>query len=134
MKAVADREQLEGDATPRIRPSSTVRHVLLAALICASGGCHSLRNQLKALSGSDSTAAASTATARSGGSPAAMPRAYGSSAHPAILDQTLRIRHDPSERDAGQGPTVPRFAWTGHGGRLGGPYGVGGGSRRQRGS
>jgi hypothetical protein len=108
--------------------------VLLAALIAASGGCHNLRNQLKALGGSDTTAATSTATARTGGgAPAAMPRPYGSKGPTAILNQTFHIRHGPSERDQGPSPSVPRFDWSGHGGRLGGAYGDGTGGRRQRG-
>jgi hypothetical protein len=108
---------------------------MLATLISASGGCHSLKNQLKALSGSDSTATPSTTPGKSGGGgPAAMPRAYGSRGPTGILNQTFRVRHDPSERDAGRGPSVPRFDWKGHGGRLGGAFGDRSGPGRQRGS
>lgn len=128
MKAV------KGDRTPYVpySRSRTLRLTLLAILICGSGGCP-LKNQLKALAGSDTTATA-PATARTGGSPAGMPRAYGSKGPTAILDQTFRIRRDPSERDAGRGLSVPRFDWTGHGGRLGGSLGDGAAPRRQRGS
>jgi hypothetical protein len=96
-------------------------------LIGATAGCHNLRNQVKAMIGSDSTGAASAGAAASGsaakpssGGHAVMPRAYGSRPPTGILGQTFHLRPDPAERNPGPGPKVPRFDWGGHDGRLGG--------------
>jgi hypothetical protein len=79
------------------------------------------------MTGSDSTGAASGATASSGttakpssGGHSVMPKAYGSKPLTGILDQTSRLRPDPAQRNSGSGPKVPRFEWGGHDGRLGG--------------
>jgi hypothetical protein len=113
-------------------------HLLLGVLIGTTGGCHNLRSQLKALTGSDSTSAASAGAATSGsaakpsgGGHSIMPRAYGSKGPVPILDQTFHLRPDPAERAAGPGPRVPRFDWSGHDARLGG--GLSDSPRHQRG-
>ena len=99
--------------------------MLLAALLCTTGGCHTVRNQLKALTGGDTTGAAGatsgTSAHPSGAGYSVMPKAYGTRPPTAILDQTFRLRRDPSEHDAG--PRVPHFDWSGHDGRLGGALG-----------
>lgn len=110
---------------------------MLAALIGTSGGCHNLKNQLKALTGSDSTAGASAgassgAAKPSGGGPSIMPKAYGSRGPTPILDQTFKAPRNSAERNPGPGPRVPHFDWSGHDARLGG--GTADIPRHQRGS
>jgi|SRR5690242_1547710 len=127
----------EGGFTSYQPSQRWLRALVLAALIGTSGGCHNLRNQLKALTGSDSMAgasgAASTGTAKpSGGGPSIMPKAYGSRGPTPILDQTFKPRRDPAERTPGPAPRVPHFDWSGHDARLGG--GTGDSPRHQRGS
>jgi hypothetical protein len=101
-------------------------HLVLMVLISATAGCHNLRNQVKAMIGSDSTGAAAAGAASgsaakpSSGGHAVMPKAYGSKPPTGILGQTFRLRPDPAERNTGPGPKVPRFDWGGHDGRLGG--------------
>jgi len=104
---------------------------VLAALMCTSAGCHNLKNQLKALAGSD-TASAATSTDASGrpgqiptGPHMGVPHAYGSRPPGGILDQTFHTRHDPVERDPGAGLRVPRIDWSGRGVRSGGGFGEG---------
>lgn len=114
-----------------------LRPLAMAALVGLSAGCHNLRNQLKALTGSDATAgasaAASSGTAKpSGGGPSLMPKAYGFRGPTGILDQTFKPHRDPAERSSAPGPRVPHFDWSGHDARLGG--GVGDSPRHQRGS
>jgi len=113
-----------------MRSPPILRYLLLASLICAAGSCRSLRNQLKALSASDSTGA----PAPPAGADAAMPRAYGWSHPTPILDQTFHVRHDRSEREPVQRLSVPRFDWSDHSGHLGAGFGDGSTSRHQRGS
>jgi hypothetical protein len=123
----------EGGDTPN-RSRRWLPLLLLGALIGATGGCHNLRNQLKALTGADSTAGAATsgtAAKPSGGGHSVMPRAYGSRGAVPILDQTFHLRPDPAERAAGPGPRVPHFDWSGHDARLGG--GLSDSPRHQRG-
>jgi len=115
-----------GGTTSSSRWRRRLSYVVLVALISAAGGCHNLKNQLKAITGSTSTGAASAATATpatakpSTGGHSVMPRAYGSKPPTGILGQTFRLRPDPAERSSGAGPKVPRFEWGGHDGRLGG--------------
>lgn len=136
-EVVKDSRTAEGGVTSNRRSPSWLPHLLLAALVCASGGCHNLRSQLKALTGADTTGAGAGATSgtsaeRSAGSHSVMPRAYGSKPPSSILDQTFHLRHDPAERDAGPEPRVPRFDWSGHDGRVAGA--LGDGARHGRGS
>jgi hypothetical protein len=118
----------EGGPTSHHPRPCWLRPLVLAALVGMSGGCHNLRNQLKAMTGSDSTAGASAAASStpakpSGGGPSVMPKAYGSKGPTAILDQTFKARRDPAERNPGAGPRVPHFDWSGHDARLGGGSG-----------
>lgn len=127
----------DGGFTPCHRSQRWLRPLMLVALIGTSVGCHNLRNQLKAMTGGDSTAASAGASSSgpakpSGGGPSIMPKAYGSRGPIPVLDQTFKAPRDPAERNPGPGPRVPRFDWSGHDARLGG--GVGDSPRHQRGS
>jgi hypothetical protein len=118
----------EGGITSDHRSPRRLPHLLLAALIGITGGCHTVRNQLKALTGADTTRAAAGAASGTSAQPSTgghsiMPKAYGSRPPTPILDQTFHLRRDPAERGAGPEPRVPRFDWSGHDGRLGGALG-----------
>ena len=125
-----------GDTSNRSR--RWLSQLLLGALIGATGGCHNLKNQVKALMGSDSTAVSAgaatsgTAPKPGGGGASIMPHAYGSRGSVPILDQTFHLRPDPAERATGPGVRVPHFDWSGHDARLGG--GVSDNPRHQRGN
>jgi hypothetical protein len=97
------------------------------AIACSAGGCHNLRSQLSALTGSSATA--STSTDASGAKPKIFDVYKGPKP---VLDQNSRPRHQPSELDPGRGVSAPTFDWTAHGGQLGGAFGSGSSPRHQR--
>ena len=121
-----------GGITPNSQ-SSRFRYGLIAILISASGGCRTVRNQLKSLSGSDSSGAATASANNTVNGP--RPKSWGFIKGPTpVLDQTYHVRHDPSELNPGRGPGVPRFNWSDHSGRVGGAFSDGSGTRHERGS
>jgi len=110
------------------------REVLIAAVACGAGGCHTLRTQLNALKGSESTSAALTASTPSDGG-SAKPRIFDVyKRQRGILDFTSPPRHTPQASVQGGGVTLPRFDWTAHGGQLGGAFSDGASARHQRGN
>ncbi|MGH7515285.1 MAG: hypothetical protein ACREOQ_20465 [Gemmatimonadales bacterium] len=101
--------------------------MLIVAITCSAGGCHNLRSQLSALTGSSTTPSASTDAS------SAKPKIFDVYKKPrAVLDQSSRQRHQPSELDPGRGVSAPIFDWTAHGGQLGGAFGSGSSPRHQR--
>jgi hypothetical protein len=101
--------------------------VLIVAIACSAGGCHNLRSQLSALTGSATTPSAPTDAS------GATPKIFQVYKTPkAVLDQTTRQRHQPSDLGTGRGVSAPVFDWTAHGGELGGAFGSGSSQRHQR--
>jgi hypothetical protein len=100
---------------------------LIVAIAVGAAGCHSLRSQLSALTGSSTNTAAPTDA--SSPSPKIFEPYKGQKA---VLDGSTRLRRVPSALDPGRGVSAPRFDWTAHGGQLGGAFGAGSGAGRQR--
>ena len=101
--------------------------MLIVAIACSAGGCHNLRSQISALTGSATTASAPTDASD------AKPKIFQVYKTPkGMLDQSTRLRHQPSDLGAGRGVSAPVFDWTAHGGQLGGAFGSGSSPRHQR--
>ena len=118
----------KGGTTSNGRSLSTgIRHALIAALICACGGCHTLKNQIKALAGRDTTGAGAP------GSTSNIPHATGGyiKGPPAVLDQTYRVHS--AELKPTHTLRVPQFNWEHGGTRSGGAFSDGSGTRHERG-
>lgn len=97
------------------------RAALIAAIAGSAGGCHTLRTQLNALKGSDSTSAAVASAPSEGGT--ARPMIFGVyKRQKGILDFSSPPRRNPPASAQGGGVSLPRFDWTGHGGQLGGAF------------
>ena len=101
---------------------------MIVGIAVGAAGCHNLRSQLSALTGSSTSTAAPTDA--SGPRPKTFELYKGPKP---VLDGSTRLRRIPTALDPGRGVSAPRFDWTAHGGQLGGAFGDGSGARRQRG-
>jgi len=108
------------------------RQLLIVVLIGATGGCRTVKNQLKALTGSDTTGTSASANNTVNGP---HPKSWGViKGGPPVLDQTFRVHHDPSELNPARRLRMPTLDWQQHGDRSGGAFSDGSGTRHQRGS
>lgn len=105
------------------------RPALIAALVSASAGCHNLRSQLSAMTGSATTASSSTAPSADGAKPKRFDVYRGAKG---ILDHIGGTRRSPSSQNADRGPSAPRLDWSERRGPLGGAFETGASSRPQR--
>ncbi|HET9725722.1 MAG TPA: hypothetical protein VFP28_02330 [Gemmatimonadales bacterium] len=113
--------------------STASRQLLIAVLIAAAGGCRTVKNQIKALTGGDTTGTATASGNNTVNGP--HPKSWGViEGSPPVLDQTFRVRHDPSELNPGRRLHMPTLDWQQHGDRSGGAFSDGSGTRHQRGS
>jgi hypothetical protein len=112
--------------------STGSRQLLIAVLMAAAGGCRTVKNQIKALTGRDTTATTASAD-NPGNGPHFQSGGYIKGPTP-VLDQTFRVRHDPSEVSRTRGLRVPTFDWQRHGDRTGGAFSGGSGTRHGPGS
>lgn len=94
-----------------------------------AGGCHNLRSQLSALTGSTAT---TTPSATDGGGTAKSKILQYYKRQPGILDHLTTMRREPANPDQGRGTLAPRFDWSQHGGALGGAFGESPAPRHQR--
>jgi hypothetical protein len=109
------------------------RQLLIVVLIGATGGCRTVKNQIKALTGGDTTGAATASANNGANGPHFQSGGYIKGPTP-VLDQTFRVRHDPSELNRARGLHTPTFNWQQHGYRGGGAFSEGSGTRHQLGS